>query len=395
MRIRHVFSTRLLRVAKHCGQALLPSKKNGLFGGLLGAVKLFFDFLRFTVLYMRKHILFASHVFEGWKNILVSFFQAKRGRYNRPFLHIAAMVVLGVGVLAAPFLAETFPIFSQSGQIPQIASSQTQESIILASDVFQTEISQKPRAEILTYTIEGGDSLSTVAKKFGVSEDSIKWANDMSTDALTVGKELKIPPVTGVVHKVAQGESVYTIAKKYDTNPQGIVDFPFNEFANPQTFSLVEGQLLIVPNGVKPAEQPRYAPQRRYIATGPVEISPSGYTWPLQGVVSQFFAWYHPAIDILADIGTPIVASENGQVAEVITGGYNGGYGIHVIIRGASGNTTLYAHMQGVNVSPGDTVSGGRSVIGWVGMTGRTTGPHVHFEIRGAGGAQNPMAFLR
>lgn len=354
----------------------------------------FTSFLAFFFYYLKKKTTSVFLFFEKYKNVLVRFFMMKRGRYNRPFLHVAAMGVLILGVLVAPFLAETYPVFSQTGQLAtKVTFAQEQESITVDSDVFQTKISEKPRDQVITYTVQKGDTISTIAKKYGISTDTIKWANDLKGDSLAIGDELKILPVTGMVHKVESGETVYTIAKKYDTNPQGIVDFPFNDFANPQTFSLVVGQMLVVPDGIKPAEKP-VLPRQRYLATGVQQLTISGITWPVRGIVSQYFAWYHTGLDITSAVGTPIAAAQSGTVSEVYTSGWNGGYGVHVIIQGNDGQSTLYAHMSGVNVSVGDSVSAGNSTIGWVGMTGRTTGPHVHFEVRGANGFINPLAAL-
>lgn len=354
----------------------------------------FWKFLVFFAWYNQKKILLFSHVFEKNKNLLVRFFMVKRGRYSRPFLHITAMGVLWIGVFLAPYLADTYPVFSK----PQnVLSAQTDasegDSIIVDSDVFETKESQKPRDKVVAYVVQKGDTLSTIAEKFGISEDTIRWENDLTSDDITVGDELRILPVTGILHKVVKGESVYTIAKKYDTNPQGIVDFPFNDFANPQTFTLVEGQMVVVPEGVKPEEQPTYV-RPRQLATGPIQVLPSGFAWPTVGSISQYYAWYHPGIDIATDVGTPIVAATNGTVSEVYTGGWNGGYGIYVVISGANGSTTLYAHMSGVNVSLGQEVLGGKTTIGWVGLTGRTTGAHLHFEVRTVAGSTNPLAVL-
>lgn len=305
------------------------------------------------------------------------------------------MSVLGIGIVFAPYVAETYPIFSQaSGNQIAIGGSEVQQSIQVATDVFQTQISQKPRPIITTYTVEGGDTLSSIAKKFGVTEDSIKWANDMTGTNLGVGDELKIPSVTGIIHKVARGDTVYTIADKYGANPQAIVDFPFNDFANPQTFSLVVGQLVMIPGGVKPEEKPKYVQPQRFIATGPITVAPSGFAWPLNGSFNQDFSWYHPGIDIGAPVGSPIVAAQSGIAAEVYTGGWNGGYGIHVIVHSSDGTSTLYAHMNGVNVSAGQAVTAGSTVVGWVGLTGRTTGPHLHFEVRNGGAQVNPLSYL-
>lgn len=354
----------------------------------------FFQFLVFLLWYINRKILLFSLGFEKNKNVLVRFFMMKRGRYSRPFLHITAMAVLWIGVLLAPYLADTYPVFSSNANVLSAQTQAQAQSIVVDSDVFETEESVKPRDKVITYTVKNGDTISSIAKKYGISEDTIRWENDLTSDNITVGDELDILPVTGIAHKVQKGESVYTIAKKYDTNPQAIVDFPFNDFANPETFTLVEGQIVIVPEGVKPEEQPTYVRPRRQLATGPVDILPSGFAWPSQGYLSQYYTWYHPGIDIAGDVGTPVVAATNGTVSEVYTSGWNGGYGVHVIISGANGSTTLYAHMSGVNVSVGDSVSAGKTTIGWIGLTGRTTGPHVHFEVRTAGGSINPLSVL-
>lgn len=309
-------------------------------------------------------------------------------------MHIAAMGVLGIGVIVSPFLAETYPIFSgDKVNALQISSPTSSESIVVDADIFQTNISLKPRDKIIDYRVEKGDTLSTIAEKFGISTETVRWANDLTNDNITVGDSLKIIPVTGIAYKVAKGESVYSIAKKLDSEPQKIVDFPFNDFANPETFSLVEGQILIVPDGVKPAEQPTFRRQV-YIASGPVTISGLGFTWPIRGVVSQFAAWYHMAIDIVASIGSPVVAAQNGVVSGVSVGMWDSGYGTSVYVKNGDVETH-YAHLGGVNVSVGQSVSAGSTVLGWIGMTGRTTGPHVHFEVIKAGVLVNPLSYLQ
>ncbi len=331
--------------------------------------------------------------FESFKNNLVKLFTIKRGRYNRPFMHVAAMAVLGVGVIVSPFLADTYPIFQGQENNIAISSPNSKESIVVNSDVFQTVQSARPRDKIIDYTVEKGDTLSTIAEKFGISTETIRWANDLTSDDITVGDTLKILPVTGIAYKVAKGDSVYSIAKKLDSDPQKIVDFPFNDFANPETFTLVEGQILIVPDGVKPQEQSTFKRQV-YIAQGPISISGLGFTWPIHGIVTQFAAWYHMALDLAASYGTPIVSAQNGVVSSVSVGTWDSGYGTNVWVTNGS-VATHYAHMSGVNVSVGQTVTAGSSVLGWIGMTGRTTGPHVHFEVRKDGSLVNPLPYLQ
>ena len=356
----------------------------------------FSQFTEFFTVYLKKKIVTSSVYFEKNKNILVRFFMMKRGRYNRPFLHISAMALLSIGLLFSPIIAGTYPVFSQNASVSQQLENSQKQSIIIGDNVFSTDISQKPRDKIITYTVQKGDTLSTIARKFGVSVETIKWGNNLTGDYLTVGDELSILPVTGLQYKVSSGETIYTIAKKLDTEPQKIVDFPFNDFANPETFSLVAGQTLIVPDGIKPSEQSTYVrPRLAITASGPASVSSAGFAWPLRGGISQYPVWYHMAVDITADVGTPIVASNNGTVGNVITGTWDGGYGNNVYIDSGNGYQTHYAHMSSVIVSPGQSVTAGKTVIGYVGLTGRTTGAHLHFEVIQNGALVNPLGFLQ
>lgn len=360
------------------------------------------SFLAFLNLYFRDKTFAFLSVFEANKNTMVKSVLIKRGKRNRIFLHLSAMSVLAFGIVVSPFISDS-SFFANDKNTLSFAETAANEELesLTPDDVFQTEESEKPRDKVVEYSVQKGDTISTIARKFGISEDTIRWENNLKTDDITVGDSLRILPVTGVLHKVERGDTVYSIAKKYTVNPQEIVDFPFNDFANPQTFSLVEGQMLTVPNGVNPEDQevakPKPKPVVRipYIASGPVETSTSGFTWPMQGGISQYYSWYHKGLDITNPTGTPIVSSQNGTVSEVYVGGWNWGYGTHVIISGDNGYSTLYAHMSGVNVSVGDRVSAGSTVVGWVGMTGRTTGPHLHLEVRGPNGNINPLSVLR
>lgn len=364
----------------------------------VASIKLLFiefaSFLKFLFFYNQKKLLVLAIIFESHKNQLVKLFTTKRGRYNRPFLHVAAMVVLGIGATLGPILTDTYPIFGNNAGTPKISNQALAQTISLDSDVFATQVSQKPRDKVITYTVEKGDTISTIGKKFGISDDTLRWVNHLNNDNITIGDELKILPVTGIHHKVSEGDTVYSIAKKYDTNPQKIVDFPFNDFANPQTFSLVVGQMIVVPDGVMPKDVPIIRRQV-YIAQGPTSVSWAGFTWPLRGEISQFASWYHMGIDITSPVGTPIVASQNGRVTKASAGTWDGGYGTSVVIDNGGGYSSNYAHLSSLNVGAGDNVEAGKTVIGWVGLTGRTTGSHLHFEIRRDGVLVNPLSYLQ
>lgn len=356
-----------------------------------------FSFFGFFFSYTKIKVLHFSEAFEGKKDLLVKFFIMKRGRYNRPFLHFATMSVLGMGVLIAPILADTYPIFASQEGVKHLPSPSTQtQSVVVDQNAFTTQVSQKPRDTIIDYTVQRGDTVSTVAQKFNVSEDTIRWSNNLSNDDITAGDNLKILPVTGVAYKVNGGDTVYTIADKLHTNPQKIVDFPFNTFANPETFSLVEGQILIVPDGSISSQQAPANPTPQYIAQAPQSITftGGGFHWPIQGDITQGFSFYHPGIDIAGPSGTPIYAAKGGTIAEA-TCGWDGGYGCHVVINHGDGYSTMYAHMvTQPSVSVGQSVAGGQ-LIGFRGSTGRSTGPHVHFEIRSSHGNVNPLAYLQ
>jgi murein DD-endopeptidase MepM/ murein hydrolase activator NlpD len=354
------------------------------------------EFSEFLFYYGKKKLINFSTRFEKNKNTLVKFFLMKRGRYNRPFLHLTTMGVLGVGVLVAPFLATTFPIFAaQNNDLSLASSSAEKQSALTGQEVFKTDISSKPRDKIITYQVERGDTLSTVANKFGISENTVRWQNNLSTDTLTVGQSLQILPVTGIAHKVVSGDTVYTVAKKYNIDPQNIVDFPFNEFAGDGTsFTLVPGETLIVPNGIEPSAQQTIKPQV-YVVTGPVPVTSDGFTWPTHGIITQFASWYHMALDIAAPIGTPLIAASSGTVDYISLGTYDTGYGNNVWVNKGDGVRYHYAHMESVNVSQGEHVIGGQTVIGWIGVTGNTTGPHVHFEIQVNGTLVNPLPYLQ
>jgi murein DD-endopeptidase MepM/ murein hydrolase activator NlpD len=303
---------------------------------------------------------------------------------------------LGVGVLVAPFLASTYPILAAQNTTPALAStSAVKQSALSGQEVFQTNISQKPRDKIITYQVERGDTLSSVANKFGISEDTIRWENNLTTDTLTVSQSLQILPVTGIAYKVQSGDTVYSVAKKYNIDPQNIVDFPFNDFAgNGSNFALVTGETLIVPNGIEPAAQETVKPYV-VVATGPIPVTNGGFTWPTHGIITQFASWYHMALDIAAPIGTPLIAASDGTVDYVSVGTYDTGYGNNVWVNKGNGYRYHYAHMEAVNVTVGEHVVGGQTVIGWIGVTGNTTGPHVHFEIQQNGVLVNPLPYLQ
>jgi murein DD-endopeptidase MepM/ murein hydrolase activator NlpD len=332
--------------------------------------------------------------FEGAKDILVGFLYRQRGRFTGPFVHSGMMGIMAVGVMLAPFIASSYPAILASGEptpMPVVLSASTQ------TEPDATIFSDKPRDRIYKYTVDSGDTLSTIGQKFGISVDTILWQNDLKEDSiLRPGQTLDILPVTGVAHTVGRGDTIYSIAKKYKANTQAMVDFPFNTFADDETFALNVGQTLIVPDGVEPQAPALVAPMlpiAEFKAQVGVAPGSGQFIWPVAGVISQRFAWYHKGIDIANPNFPPVAAADSGTV---IVAGWtdNAGYGNRVVIDHGNGYQTLYGHLSKISVGVGQRVNKGQ-VIGNVGSTGRSTGPHLHFEIRSSGGFKNPLGYLK
>lgn len=219
---------------------------------------------------------------------------------------------------------------------------------------------------------------------FNVSVNTIIWANNLS-GAVHPGDTLVILPISGVEHKVAKGDTLQSIAKKYSADASEIAQFNGLD----TDVSLEVGSTIIIPGGeVTPA-----VPVVRKVATKKVRSTYRGgsgsatvgyYDNPLSGaIITQGIHGWN-GVDIGAARGTPIHAAADGTVIIARkNGAWGGGYGNYVVITHDNGTQTLYAHMTNAIVSTGQSVSGGQ-VIGYVGSTGRSTGAHLHFEVRGA-----------
>ncbi|MBI5879925.1 MAG: peptidoglycan DD-metalloendopeptidase family protein [Chloroflexi bacterium] len=257
--------------------------------------------------------------------------------------------------------------------------------------LMHTDSSKQPRLDLITYRVIGGDTIVGIARRFGISPESILWANDrveLNPEFLRIGQELVVPPTTGVLHTVASGDTVQAIATKYKVDASAITGLDFNALTPP--FALMAGQKLMVPGGEKP-----YQPKVVYAYSGSVpENATKGsgnFGWPIGGVLTQQFWTGHRAIDIGTRQGTSVLASDSGYV--VLVANDDAGYGKHVMVNHGNGFETLYAHLSLILVTPGQTVRKGQSV-GLSGNTGRSTGPHLHFEIRYFGQQRNPLNYL-
>ncbi len=254
-----------------------------------------------------------------------------------------------------------------------------------------TIIPERPRLGIITYTVQAGDTVQSIAAMYGLDPTTILWSNPAVEDApdlLRIGQEVIILPIDGVYHTVGESDTLASIADKYDADLAAIIACEYNGLQGPD-YAITPGMRLIVPGGSKP-----YVPRVVTSYTGPVPEGVQGsglFQWPVLGRISQDYWYGHRAIDIAAPTGTAVVAADDGFVS--FAGWTDVGYGYLVVIDHANGFSTYYAHLSAFYVSAGQAVSRGQ-VIAAVGSTGHSTGPHLHFEIRYGGVPQHPRAYL-
>ncbi|MBI4426311.1 MAG: peptidoglycan DD-metalloendopeptidase family protein [Candidatus Kerfeldbacteria bacterium] len=265
-------------------------------------------------------------------------------------------------------------------QIPVASSSEVQQ-----------------RSDVVTYIIQGGDTIGGIANRFGVTQKTILAANKMSNaDFIKPGQELLIPPITGVLHKVVKGDTIASIATKYKVEAQEILDF--NHLADASAISV--DQTIIVPGGEipeLPAERPSLAAPGRPGFVGPIPgpapaIGGGRLNWPTVGRrINQYFRYGHTGIDAECAYGNPLFAAREGTVSAVVYQRW--GYGYHIVINHGGGLQTLYGHASKIFVKPGQRVSRGQT-IAMCGSTGRSSGTHVHFETWVSGRKVNPLTYL-
>ena len=235
------------------------------------------------------------------------------------------------------------------------------------------------------YVVRKGDSISQIATMFGVSVDTILWANDLKKgEKLTEGDVLLILPISGLEHTVTKGQTLQSIAKLYKADVNDIIQSNDIALDTP----LAVGDTLMIPNASKTEEKakPAKSTTTNTKAKKTYETYPAGnlagFINPVPGYRLSQGIHDGNAVDLAIPKGTPIHASASGKVIFAKMG-YNGGFGGLVIIAHPNGTQTLYAHQSKLASRAGDQVSQGE-VIGYVGSTGHSTGPHVHFSVKGA-----------
>lgn len=347
---------------------------------------------------------------------------------NRYLVHVAVLALFvmalsglplsGMGALAGPAEAMHAPLRPTNPEAPQTPNPTppgalpagvgglrmhsafhpgTDVEIIQRQAVPRTDIPERLRQGIITYTVQPGDTTQGIAFLYGLQDTTIMWCNppieDMP-DYLKIGQQVVIPPIDGVCHTVKDDDTLESIAEKYKVGVEAITEVAYNQLREPKAQGghlrpIRPGERLIVANGTKP-----YVPKIVTAYTGSVPEGARGtglFIWPATGSLTQGYWWGHRAIDIAAYTGAPIYAADGGFVS--FAGWTDIGYGYLLVIDHANGYATYYAHLSGFYVSVGDRVDRG-DLIATMGSTGNSTGPHLHFEIRLGNMPLNPRLYL-
>lgn len=293
--------------------------------------------------------------------------------------------------------------------MPEFVAEIKDDSLLRDTDT-HTEVDYKLRTEAISYTVESGDSVFSIASKFDISPESLLWSNyDVLADdphSLAIDQVLKIPPTNGIWYQWKANDTVESVAARYKVDPNDILLWFGNELdiTNPV---IKKDTYVMVPGGQREFQQwvvPTIARGPAGVSTnilGPGSCDTSGigaygtgtFVWPASNhYISGNDYWSgHLAIDIAAGMGAPIYAADSGMV--VYAGWITGGYGNMVMVDHGNGYQTLYAHLSSISTFCGASVYQG-SIVGFGGSTGNSTGPHLHFEVRYLGGFINPWTVL-
>ena len=241
--------------------------------------------------------------------------------------------------------------------------------------------------QISIYIVRDGDSLASIAKMYDVSVNTILWANNMERGAkLSVGQSLVILPVSGVEYTIKKGDTIETISKKYKGDPDEVRSY--NGLTAKDV--IVIGAVIIIPDGAMPTvAAPKTKPATSKLRGTAGPNYDGYYQSPLVNFRRTQGLHGYNGVDLTEYLGAQVMASADGEVVVARSGGYNGGYGNYVVIQHSNGTQTLYGHLLSVTVTQGQQVSQGQT-IGYLGNSGRSTGAHLHFEVRGA---KNPFGY--
>lgn len=316
---------------------------------------------------------------------------------NRVAGHVVVLALGLIALWAAPFAAaqitgrgevEEYNYYGTRPTVRFGAVEAVFPEVINRPTLLETKVILRPRDEILAYEVQGNDTLVDISSRFGITLDTLLWANDIAPDHLLyLGDKLRIPPIDGVIYQVVEGDALHKIAERYSSNPVAIAEY--NRIG--LSTHLFPGMELIIPQGVLP-EELRKASGGGELSQREQPVAAFGeFRWPTQGTITQYYHRWHLALDIGNRTGTPIVASDAGQV--VIAGWSPIGYGYRIVINHGNGWVSTYNHLSTFAVSVGDYVKAGE-YIGAMGSTGYSTGPHLHFEVLYQNRFRDPLPLL-
>lgn len=235
------------------------------------------------------------------------------------------------------------------------------------------------------YSVQAGDTLWDISREYNVDLQTLMLNNNLRPKSvLRVGQRLKISSGQGGFHVIRKGETLWDIARRYNVPLSQLQQL--NSDKKPSNLRI--GDQINLPQGASGAVLVASTIQ-------PSRSMVSRFAWPIKGAITSKYGWrssgFHHGLDVAGDLGDAVKASAGGVVSFT---GYKGMYGNTVIIDHSSNMQTLYAHLNGIHVSPGDRVTSGK-IIGTVGNTGRSTGPHLHFEVRRDSTSYDPLTYLR
>ncbi|OGO26031.1 MAG: hypothetical protein A2W33_02530 [Chloroflexi bacterium RBG_16_52_11] len=276
--------------------------------------------------------------------------------------------------------------------------------------LLHTIIPERPNVEVQSYTVSTGDSVFEIASKFKIKPETLLWANydqlNDNPDLISLGMVLNIPPVDGVYYQWEKGDTVSAVAGRFEAKTEEILGWTGNpvDLTNPD---FDPGTWVMVPGGHREFRQwiipviprGRAGVLKSVYGEGACEGGYEGaygsgaFTWPAANhTLSGNDYWSgHLGIDIAAGDGAPVYAADSGVV--VFSGWATGGYGYMVMIDHGNAYQTLYAHLSQASAGCGRSVGQGQT-IGYAGSSGNSTGTHLHFEVRYAGGFVSPWYVL-
>jgi len=262
---------------------------------------------------------------------------------------------------------------------------------ILKPHLVTSSPSTAARTAIEYYEVQIDDTISSIAERFNLNLNTLLWENRLSARSIIrPGQKLTILPTNGVTYRIGRGDTVASIAKKYAVTTENIL--AYNKISSS---SLTIGQTIVIPGGRPPAAPVALVARTATVTpiNAPAGSSTTKLLWPTGAKrITQYYTWRHGGIDIAGPTGTAIYAAEDGIVE--VSGWNKGGYGYYIIIDHGGGLKTLYGHASKLHVAAGDRVTRGDQIAN-VGSTGRSTGPHLHFEVRIRGSRTNPLNYIR